>query len=117
MDTASPEEIDALKRHYLKKELFSLLIADELNFVSEPTNLDHLGSPFVEKGKSVIPYEKSQIPVLRFIFKRFILTFPFLDPDSQNQLWNVNFRNVRNNGWKCFKSMRIVTNQIFFVSY
>ncbi|KAL2314193.1 hypothetical protein POMI540_2211 [Schizosaccharomyces pombe] len=94
MDTASPEEIDALKRHYLKKELFSLLIADELNFVSEPTNLDHLGSPFVEKGKSVIPYEKSQIPVLRFIFKRFILTFPFLDPDSQNQLWNVNFRNL-----------------------
>ncbi|EPX70854.1 uncharacterized protein SOCG_04104 [Schizosaccharomyces octosporus yFS286] len=93
METSSGDEQAALERHYLKKELLSLLVEDELKFIGNPSNLVHLGTPFVNKGEPPIAFEESKIPILRFIFKKFVLTFPFLDPESQTQLWNVSFRN------------------------
>ncbi|EPY52018.1 fungal protein [Schizosaccharomyces cryophilus OY26] len=93
METSSSDEHASLQRHYLKKELLSLLVEDELKFIGDPSNLVHLGTPFMNKDEPVITFHESKIPILRFIFKKFVLTFPFLDPASQTQLWNVSFRN------------------------
>ncbi|WBW73134.1 mitochondrial DUF3818 and PXA domain conserved fungal protein [Schizosaccharomyces osmophilus] len=93
METSSTDEQAALQRHYLKKELLSLLVEEELAFIGDSSNLVHLGTPFMNKDEPPIPFDDSKIPILRFIFKKFVLTFPFLDPACQTQLWNVSFRN------------------------
>ncbi|KZO98012.1 hypothetical protein CALVIDRAFT_535609 [Calocera viscosa TUFC12733] len=69
-----------LRAHYLKKTLIELEIAQELGLLMTPptdpsvSTLSFLGPPFAPapKGKA------EDLPLLRYIFRQFVLTFPFL---------------------------------------
>ncbi|EEB07406.1 fungal protein [Schizosaccharomyces japonicus yFS275] len=84
--------LDAKEYHYLKKELISLQVEREFSILSNPDNLAHLGLPFKLPDGSFLRYEESETPVIRFIFRRFALTFPFLDSSTQVEFWNENVR-------------------------
>lgn len=77
-----PETTDLtpLRAHYLKKSLIQLQFARELDFLTSqgPTNvstLSYLGSPFSPPPKDAQPVD---LPFLRYIFRQFVLTFPFM---------------------------------------
>lgn len=78
----SPSETDLtpLRAHYLKKSLIQLQFAREFDFLTSqgPTNvstLSYLGSPFSPPPKDAPP---ADLPFLCYVFRQFILTFPFM---------------------------------------
>ncbi|KAF8812463.1 hypothetical protein BYT27DRAFT_7182909 [Phlegmacium glaucopus] len=79
----SPSEttdLTPLRAHYLKKSLIQLQFARELDFITSqsPKNvstLSYLGSPFSPPPKGAEPVD---LPFLRYIFRQFVLTFPFM---------------------------------------
>ena len=81
--TASSSDTSALtpiRAHYLKKELVHLEFQRELDaLVTAPTNgvspFSYLGQPFTPPPKGAPPQD---LPFLRFFFRRFVLSFPFL---------------------------------------
>ena len=74
-----------LRAHYLKKALLSLEFNKELTYVSSSplpppiSVLSLLGPPFTPLPRSALERGGIQdIPFLRFMFRQFVLTFPFL---------------------------------------
>lgn len=69
-----------LRAHYLKKSLIQLQFHHELDDItsSTPSNastLSYLGSPFAPPPKDA---PRLDLPLLRYIFRQFVLTFPFM---------------------------------------
>jgi PX-associated len=81
MSSESPStDLTPLRAHYLKKSLIQLQLAHELEFVTSPgptnvSTLSYLGSPFTRPPKDAQPVD---LPFLRYIFRQFVLTFPFM---------------------------------------
>ncbi|CAE6455627.1 unnamed protein product [Rhizoctonia solani] len=80
----SPDDLQTLtplRAHYLKKTLISLQFSNELNILTtQPSNpnistLSYLGAPFTPLPRDV---PREDLPFLRFMFRQFALTFPFL---------------------------------------
>ncbi|KAI0660967.1 hypothetical protein C8Q70DRAFT_1099664 [Cubamyces menziesii] len=70
-----------IRAHYLKKELVRLQFQRELDaLVTAPTNnvstFSYLGSPFTPPPKDAPHLD---LPFLRYFFRHFVLTFPFLE--------------------------------------
>ncbi|KAG8721485.1 hypothetical protein FRC08_012618 [Ceratobasidium sp. 394] len=70
-----------LRAHYLKKTLISMQFTEELKIITtQPSNssvstLSYLGAPFTALPRDV---PRQDLPFLRFMFRQFALTFPFL---------------------------------------
>lgn len=83
--TPVPTSIDKdaltpLRAHYLKKSLIQVQFDRELDDItsSAPNNistLSYLGPPFTPPPKNAPPLD---VPFLRYIFRQFVLTFPFM---------------------------------------
>jgi hypothetical protein len=80
----SPDDLQTLtplRAHYLKKTLISLQFSEELRILttqpSDPSvsTLSYLGAPFTPLPRNV---PRQDLPFLRFMFRQFALTFPFL---------------------------------------
>lgn len=78
----SPSESDLtpLRAHYLKKSLVQLQFAREFAFLTSPgpnnvSSLSYLGPPFSPPPKDAPPMD---LPFLCYIFRQFVLTFPFM---------------------------------------
>ncbi|CAE6391884.1 unnamed protein product [Rhizoctonia solani] len=80
----SPDDLQTLtplRAHYLKKTLISLQFSEELKLLTtQPSNpnvstLSYLGAPFTSLPRDV---PRQDLPFLRFMFRQFALTFPFL---------------------------------------
>jgi hypothetical protein len=74
-------ELTPLRTHYLKKALVASQFAQELEIIASPppapgvSALSYLGQPFTPLPKGAPPRD---LPLLRFMFRQFGLTFPFL---------------------------------------
>ena len=73
-------ELTPLRAHYLKKELVQLQFRTELRALTViPANnistFSYLGPPFTPPPKDA---QRLDLPFLRFMFRRFVLSFPFL---------------------------------------
>lgn len=70
-----------LRAHYLKKTLISLQFTNELSELTNPSSspsvspLSYLGQPFTPPPKGAPTLD---FPFMRFMFRQFVLTFPFL---------------------------------------
>ncbi|KAJ7276427.1 hypothetical protein B0H12DRAFT_1085354 [Mycena haematopus] len=80
--TETPSSIDLtpLRAHYLKKSLIQLQFKHELDEITSPpstnvSSLSYLGPPFAPPPKGA-PFV--DLPFLRYIFRQFVLTFPFM---------------------------------------
>ena len=75
-----------IRAHYLKKTLIQLQFNEELDIVTSPGHgtvspLSYLGQPFKPPPKDA---PSISLPFLRYIFRQFVLTFPFLDGAPNN---------------------------------
>ncbi|KIM25249.1 hypothetical protein M408DRAFT_331345 [Serendipita vermifera MAFF 305830] len=80
--TGSATVLTPLRAHYLKKSLVTLQFSKELLGFTDldpawPTlsPLSYLGAPFTPPPKGAPPL---QVPFLRFMFRQFVLSFPFI---------------------------------------
>ena len=88
-DTKDSNDLSILtpiRAHYLKKSLIQLQFSRELDIITSPAHgtvspLSYLGSPFKPPPKDV-PH--INLPFLRYIFRQFVLSFPFLDEAPKN---------------------------------
>ena len=85
-DTKDPNSLTPVRAHYLKKTLIQLQFSKELDIITSPAHgavspLSYLGSPFKPPPKDAPPLN---LPFLRYIFRQFVLTFPFLDEAPKN---------------------------------
>jgi hypothetical protein len=76
----SESDLTPLRAHYLKKSLIQLQFAREFAFLTSPgpsnvSTLSYLGSPFAPLPKDAPPVD---LPFLCYIFRQFVLTFPFM---------------------------------------
>ncbi|KAF8076412.1 hypothetical protein FPV67DRAFT_1407785 [Lyophyllum atratum] len=74
-------DLTPIRAHYLKKSLVQLQFRREIDAITthSPTNsntLSFLGPPFSPPPRDADPY--LDLPFLRFIFRQFVLTFPFM---------------------------------------
>ncbi|KAF5388233.1 hypothetical protein D9615_000431 [Tricholomella constricta] len=74
-------DLSPVRAHYLKKSLVQLQFRHEIDAITthSPTNtntLSFLGSPFSPPPRDANPY--LDLPFLRYIFRQFVLTFPFM---------------------------------------
>lgn len=78
-------ELTPTQEHFLKKYLLEQCLAEELHELSEPDCCHKIGYPFeVTNGTDDLT---TQLPLVRFIFQRFVVTFPFLSHNSEaNQI-------------------------------
>ncbi|KAF8309595.1 hypothetical protein DL93DRAFT_2062783 [Clavulina sp. PMI_390] len=85
LPAASDTTLTPLRAHYLKKALVSLQFNKEMTYISSsplhpPLSVfSLLGPPFTPLPRSAIPTIRD-VPFLRFMFRQFVLTFPFLAP-------------------------------------
>lgn len=75
-----PAGLTPLRAHYLKKSLIQLQLNQEIEAIlnaapSNESTLSHLGPPFSPPPKGSSPLD---LPFLRYIFRQFVLTFPFM---------------------------------------
>jgi hypothetical protein len=88
-DTSEPNDLSVLtpiRAHYLKKTLIQLQFNKELDIVTSPalgsiSPFSYLGAPFKPPPKDA---PRISLPFLRYIFRQFVLTFPFLDETPKN---------------------------------
>lgn len=81
------ESLTPIRAHYLKKSLIQLQFAKEIHAITSNPNgpntstLSYLGSPFSPppKGSPVV-----DLPFLRYLFRQYVLTFPFLVSAPKN---------------------------------
>lgn len=79
-------ELTSLRAHYLKKQLVQLQFRGELTALTTiPRNnistFSYLGPPFTPPPKDG---PRLDLPFLRFMFKKFVLSFPFLASAPKN---------------------------------
>ncbi|KAJ3894149.1 hypothetical protein GG344DRAFT_41831 [Lentinula edodes] len=82
----SNEILTPLRAHYLKKSLIQLEFEREIDDIttSAPNNVStfsYLGPPFNPPPKEAPPID---LPFLRFMFRQFVLTFPFMASAPSN---------------------------------
>ncbi|EJD01163.1 uncharacterized protein FOMMEDRAFT_89341 [Fomitiporia mediterranea MF3/22] len=76
-----------IRAHYLKKSLVSLQFRRELDGISTSSplpnvsTLSYLGSPFNAPPRDAPPLD---LPFLKYMFRQFVLTFPFLASAPKN---------------------------------
>ncbi|KAG6378533.1 hypothetical protein JVT61DRAFT_12795 [Boletus reticuloceps] len=73
-----PTDLTPLRAHYLKKALVTLQIRndlDDLTRAPSASTLAYLGPPFAPPQS---PSPRLDLPLLKYIFRHFVLTFPFL---------------------------------------
>lgn len=75
---AAPLDLTPLRAHYLKKELLRRAVSDELSALARPDALALLGPPFRPLSAGAPPPSTRDLPILRFVFHQFVLTFPLL---------------------------------------
>ena len=85
-DSNDPSNLTPIRAHYLKKTLIQLQFNKELDIVTSPAHgtvspLSYLGAPFRPPPKDA---PRINLPFLRYIFRQFVLTFPFLDGAPKN---------------------------------
>src|SRR6266571_1801041 len=73
-------DLTPLRAHYLKKALIQLQFARELDLITAETppnvsTLSYLGQPFTNLPKDA---PRVDLPFLKYIFRQFVLTFPFM---------------------------------------
>lgn len=74
-------ELTPIRAHYLKKSLIQLQFSREIQAITSTVNnsnastLSHLGPPFSPPPKDAPILD---LPFLRYLFRQFVLTFPFL---------------------------------------
>ena len=73
-------DLTPIRAHYLKKSLVQLQFSRELDLITTagPSNvstLSYLGQPFTPPPKDAPSID---LPFLRYIFRQFVLTFPFM---------------------------------------
>ena len=78
----SPAALTPLRAHYLKKSLIQLQFDHELDHITSATpqhpnisTLSYLGPPFTPPPKDTPHLD---LPFLRYVFRQFVLTFPFM---------------------------------------
>jgi hypothetical protein len=74
------------QEHYLKRELISRQVADEIAELSSPTALQRFGAPFRSQYGEVSPMD-SELPLLRYIFVNHVRKFPFLNQAKEKEFW------------------------------
>ncbi|KAI8084991.1 uncharacterized protein BX664DRAFT_300647 [Halteromyces radiatus] len=67
-------ELSPVQAHYLKKELITLQLQQELNCLKKTPKLDELFSKD----------DNSQFPFLRYLFQNFVVDFPLLKKEGNN---------------------------------
>ncbi|KAF5363538.1 hypothetical protein D9756_000365 [Leucocoprinus leucothites] len=82
LNANDPNELTPLRAHYLKKSLIQLQFERELEAITtvDPrwpnvSTLSHLGPPFQPPPKDAPVLD---MPFMRYIFRQFVLTFPFM---------------------------------------
>ena len=80
--TKDPLALTPLRAHYLKKSLITLQFSYELDAISSSQTafpnlspLSYLGHPFTPPPKGA---PRLDMPLLRYMFRQFVLTFPFV---------------------------------------
>lgn len=88
LHASNPEELTPLRAHYLKKSLFQLQFEREVEAIttSNPhwpnvSTLSYLGPPFQPPPKDAPDVD---MPFLRYMFRQFVLTFPFMASAPKN---------------------------------
>ncbi|KIV77460.1 hypothetical protein PV11_09253 [Exophiala sideris] len=74
------------QEHYLKRELISSQVHDEILELSSPTALQRFGAPFRSDYGEVSPMD-SELPILRYIFVNHVRKFPFLNQAKEKEFW------------------------------
>ena len=74
------------QEHYLKRELISSQVADEISELNSPTALQRFGAPFRSQYGEVSPMD-SELPLLRYIFVNHVRKFPFLNHAKEKEFW------------------------------
>ncbi|PGH09677.1 hypothetical protein AJ79_05643 [Helicocarpus griseus UAMH5409] len=87
-DAAPPpgQLLTGKQEHYLKRELISLQVRDEIAELNSPTALRRFGAPFKSEFGEIAPID-SDLPILRFIFVDHVRKFPFLDQAKEEEFW------------------------------
>lgn len=85
-DSHDLNNLTPIRAHYLKKTLIQLQFNKELDIITSPGHstvspLSYLGQPFKPPPKDA---PRISLPFLRYIFRQFVLTFPFLDGAPNN---------------------------------
>ena len=70
----NPSALTPLRAHYLKKTLIRLQMEREVAQLSTKDALSTFGPPFRASPEA----RRTDLPLLRFMFQHFVLTFPFL---------------------------------------
>ncbi|KIS71296.1 uncharacterized protein UMAG_01196 [Mycosarcoma maydis] len=73
-DPNHPAALTPLRAHYLKKTLIRLQMEREVAQLSTKDALSTFGPPFRASPEA----RRTDLPLLRFMFQHFVLTFPFL---------------------------------------
>lgn len=73
-NASNPQALTPLRAHYLKKTLIRLQLEKEIAQLSTKDALSTFGPPF----KPSLNARNTDLPLLRFMFQHFVLTFPFL---------------------------------------
>ncbi|SNX82586.1 uncharacterized protein MEPE_01292 [Melanopsichium pennsylvanicum] len=73
-NASDPNALTPLRAHYLKKTLIRLQMEREVAQLSTKDALSTFGPPFRASPEA----RKTDLPLLRFMFQHFVLTFPFL---------------------------------------
>jgi hypothetical protein len=82
-----PFELTPIRAHYLKKSLIQLQFTREIQAITSAANnsttstLSYLGPPFSPPPRDAPPID---LPFLRYLFRQFVLTFPFLASAPKN---------------------------------
>ncbi|KIJ70540.1 hypothetical protein HYDPIDRAFT_35911 [Hydnomerulius pinastri MD-312] len=85
-DTKNTTALTPLRAHYLKKSLIQLQFHKELDDITNApadnaSTLSYLGPPFSPPPKGS---KRLHLPFLRYIFRQFVLTFPFMAAAPEN---------------------------------
>ena len=85
-DSNDFSNLTPIRAHYLKKTLIQLQFNKELDIITSPGHgttspLSYLGAPFKPPPKDA---PRISLPFMRYIFRQFVLTFPFLDEAPKN---------------------------------
>ncbi|CAK9441441.1 uncharacterized protein LODBEIA_P53090 [Lodderomyces beijingensis] len=81
MDELPLSELTPTQAHFLKKYLLEQQLSKELSVLNEPNCCELLGLPF----KCDKPSASARLPLLRFFFREFVVTFPLITNNEQKE--------------------------------